>query len=91
MPNRIGLGALGEDVGHGGEGEDIVDDGRHAEQADMGGQGRLGPDLAAAALEAFEHARLLATNIGAGADPHLHVEGKGRAEQRRAEQAVPAR
>ncbi len=57
----------------------------------MRGQGRLGADLAAAALEAFEQRRLLAADIGAGADPHLHVERECRAEQREAEQAVLAR
>jgi predicted molibdopterin-dependent oxidoreductase YjgC len=53
----------------------IVDDGRLAEQADMGRLGRLGADLAALAFEALEQRGLLAAHIGAGADPHLHVEG----------------
>ena len=76
-------------IGTDGEREHVVDDGRLAEQALVGGQRRLGADHAALALEAFEQRRLLAADIGAGADAHLHVEGVARAGDARAEHSRP--
>ena len=49
---RISLGSLGEDVGHGGEAEHIVDDRRAAEQPDQCRDRRLGADFAALAFQA---------------------------------------
>ncbi len=46
-------------------------------------QRRLGPDHAAAALEALEHRRLFAADVGAGADPHVEPEGEPAAQTRR--------
>ena len=45
----------------------------------MGGERRLGADLAALAFEALEQRGLLAADIGAGAGPHFHVEIEFRA------------
>ena len=66
--------AFAHDDRHGGQRQHVVDDGRLAEQADMGGERRLGPDLAALAFEALEQRGLLAAHIGACAGPHFHVE-----------------
>ena len=44
---------------------------------------RLGPHLAALALEALEHRGLLAADVGAGADAHADVEGEPAARGRR--------
>ena len=67
---------MGQHPGHRGQGDDVVDHGGPSEEALEGGDGRLGPHLAALALEALEHRRLLAADVGAGADAHLHVEGE---------------
>ena len=67
----VGLGAAHQDLGDGGEREDVVDHGRLAEEAVVRGQRRLGPHLTALALEALEQRRLLAADIGAGADAQL--------------------
>ena len=52
----------------------------------IAGSGGLARTTAALALQRVQEARLLAADIGAGADPHLHVEGAPRAEHRRPEQ-----
>jgi hypothetical protein len=57
----------------------------------VGGERRLGTDLAAPSLEALQQRGLLAADIGAGADPHLHVESEAGAEQPGAEQSGPPR
>ena len=67
----------------------VVDDGRLAEQALVRGQRRLGAHHAALAFEAVEQRGLLAADIGAGAEPHLEVEGMCRAEH--AAPSMPAR
>ena len=72
----VGLRAVGQDPRHRGQGEHVVDDGGPAEQALEGGDRRLGPHHAALALEALEHRRLLAADVGAGADAHVQVEGE---------------
>ena len=54
-------------------------------------QRRLGPHLAALAFQAVEQRRFLAADIGAGADPNLHVEGMRGAEHIDAEHAGMAR
>ena len=56
------------------ERHDVVDDGRRAEQALLRRQRRAHADLAAAALEAFQHRGLFAADVGAGAEPQLDVE-----------------
>ena len=72
------LGAIGQDRRHGGQRDQVVDHGRPAEQALVRRQRRLGAHLAAPAFEAFEQRRLLAADIGAGADAHFDVEaGRG--------------
>ena len=74
-----------------GERDDVVDDGRLAEQALVRRQRRLGAHLAALAFEAFEQRRLLAADIGAGAHAHFEVEGVVRAGDVRAEHAAAPR
>ncbi len=74
----IGVGALGQDRRHGGERDQVVDDGRPAEQALVRRQRRLGAHLAALALDALQQRGLLAADIGAGADPDLDIEGRPR-------------
>ena len=71
----VGRRAVRQDGRDGRERDHVVDDGRRAEQALLGGQRRAHADLAAAALEAFEHRGFLAADVGAGAEAHLHVEG----------------
>ena len=60
----------------------------------MRGQRRLGADDAALAFEAFEERGLFAADIGAGADPHLHVEAhvpSRRRSRRGCRRAAPRR
>ncbi len=92
MPSAAVRGpAVGQDHGHGGEREHVVDDGRSAEQALQGGDRRLGPDLAALALEALQHRGLLAADVGAGTDPYVQVEAETAAEHVAAEPAAGIR
>jgi len=49
-----------------------------ANSPSQGGQRRLGPDHAAAALQAFQHGGFLAADIRPGADPNLQGEGAAR-------------
>src|SRR5690606_17636123 len=51
---------------------DIVDQGRPAEQADLGREWRLVPGQAAPPLDAFQHRRFLAADIGACAATEMH-------------------
>ena len=83
--------ALGQDDRHGGERNDIVDDGRLAEQALDGGQRRLEADLAALAFQTFEQRGFLAADIGAGAEPRFQIEIALAAENAAAEQVLFAR
>ena len=71
----VGRAALGENEGHGGEAQHVVDDGGLAEEAFERRDRRLGPHHAALALEAFQHGGLFAADIGAGAAADLEVEG----------------
>ena len=66
--------AAAQDVGHLGDGLDIVDGGRAAVEAHIGRERRLQPRLALLALEAFQQRRFLAADIGAGAVMHDDVE-----------------
>ena len=82
--------ALLQDQRHGGKREHVVDDGRLAEQPLVRRERRLGADDAALSLQAVEEGRLLAADIGAGADPDLQVELMRRAGNAAAEHARPA-
>ena len=55
------------------------------------GSGGLARTIAALALEAFEQRGLLAADIGAGADPHLHVEGESAESATRGPRMPPRR
>src|SRR5206468_6795084 len=59
--------AAAQDVGRDRYRLDIVDGGRAAIEADIGGEWRLQPRLALLALEAFQQRSFLAADIGAGA------------------------
>ena len=61
------LGAFVQDDRDGGQRDQVIDDGRLAEQAFDRRQGRLGTDLAAPALQAFEHRRFFAADVSARA------------------------
>ncbi len=87
----IGLRTLGKNERHRREREHVVDHGRAAEQALVGGERRLGANDAALALEAFEQRGLLAADIGAGAHADFEFEGMLRAGDLGAEEAGPAR
>src|SRR6202035_6085082 len=67
-PRGAGSGEGGaareHDARHVGEGLDVVDDGRLAEEADLDGERRLRARLAAAAFDRVEEGRLLAADIG---------------------------
>ena len=76
-----------QDVGHVGQGLDVVDHGRLAEDADLAGERRLRARLAAPALERVEERRLLAADVGPGAATHLDVEAVSRSGDVLAEQA----
>ena len=66
--------ALGEDAGHRGERLDVVDDGRLVEQAGDHRERRPVARLAAEALERLDERRLLAADVGAGAQGDDDVE-----------------
>ena len=67
------LGALLDDVADPVEGLDIVAQGRPAEEPDLRREGRPLPRQAALALDAFEHRRFLAADIGAGAAAQVNA------------------
>ena len=52
----------------------LLIDGRFAEQAFDRGQRRLGPDLAALALQTLEQRGLFAADVGASSEPDLEIE-----------------
>ena len=83
--------AVGQDHRDRAQREHVVDDRRAAEQPFDRGDRRLGAHLAALALEAVEHRGLLAADVGAGAHPHVEVEGEPGAEDVLAEPAVRVR
>src|SRR5439155_25334118 len=60
-------GALLDDVAHPVEGLDIVAQRRPAEEPDLSREGRPLPRQPALALDALEHRRLFAADIGSGA------------------------
>ena len=84
----VRLGAVGDDVRHGGQRQDVVHDRRLAEQSFDRGERRLRADLPALALEALEHRGLFATDVGARAHPDLQVEAQVRAKDAGAEPAI---
>ena len=65
-----------QDIGHHRDRLDVVDRGRAAVEADIGGKRRLQARLALLAFETFQQRRLLAADIGAGAVMHDDMEGK---------------
>ena len=70
----IGLRAVLEDPGRGGEAQHIVDDGGLAEQADNRRQGRLDADLPALPLETLQERGFFAADVGASAEPGFEIE-----------------
>src|SRR5262245_44551000 len=68
--------APAQDIGHHRDRLDVVDRGRAAVEADIGGERRFQAGLTLLAFEAFEQRRLLAADIGAGAVMHDDIEGK---------------
>ncbi len=83
----IGRGTVGQDPGHAGEADDVVDHGRLAEEARYRRQRRLEADLAAPALQALQQRGLLAADIGACTQAGLEMEGSSAAQHVVAEQA----
>ena len=77
-----GVGALAQDPRHGGQGLDVVDDGRHAVQAARGGMRRPLLGLAALALEGLEQDGLLAEHVGALDRPDLEPQVVARSHGR---------
>src|SRR6266851_4940189 len=67
-------GALLDDVAHPEDGLDVVDQGRPAEEADLTRKRRLVARQTALALDALEHRRFLAADIGAGAAPEMDLD-----------------
>src|SRR5580658_3617329 len=66
-------GAAAHDVGYLRDGLDIIDGGRTAIEADIGGERRLEPRLPLFSFETFQERGFLAANIGAGAVMHDDV------------------
>ena len=79
--------ALAHDPRDGGQRLDVVDDGRPAEQAVLGGVRRLLLGLAALALERLQQDRLLAQHVRALDRPDRHVDPVAAAEHVVAEEA----
>ena len=81
VPVLLGLPSAANQVaprrmmcGHDRDRLDIVDGGRRAIEADIGGERRLQPRLALLAFEAFEQRRLLAADIGPCTVMQIEVE-----------------
>src|SRR5207244_4175139 len=74
------VGAAADDVRHAGEGLDVVDDRRRAEDAVGRGERRLDPRVRALALERLDQAGLFAADVGPGAAMHDDVELEAGAE-----------
>jgi len=70
----VEVSAAGHDDRHARQGDDVVDDGGLAEQALDRRQRWLVADHAALAFQALQQGRLLAADIGAGAEPQMDVE-----------------
>ena len=86
-----GLGPVDDDPGHRGQRLDVLDDGRHVEQAALGGMRRALLRLAAATLERLEQDRLLAEHVGALDRPHRDLDVVAGAEDVRPEEPAVAR
>src|SRR5206468_822443 len=82
------LRAVVDDERDAGQGLDVVDDGRAAEDADDGREGRLDARLAAMALDGLDEARLLAADVGPRAAVDGDVEVEAAAENVPAEEAL---
>src|SRR5689334_3242336 len=67
------LRPLLDDVAHPVEGLDVVAEGRAAEQSNLRGEGRPLPWQTALALDAFEHRRFFAADVGAGAPAQVNA------------------
>src|ERR1700674_1516586 len=67
-------GALAHDRGHGSEALRIVDGGRLAEQAEVGGERRLEARLAGLALEGLEQCGFLTADIRPRTDEGVQIE-----------------
>src|SRR5262249_59933846 len=80
------IGAAVHDMGHAGQRFDVVDDRRLAEGPLDGGKRRLDPRPGAPALQAFQQARFLATDVGPGAAVLKNVEVEVLAEDVAAQQ-----
>ena len=82
---REGVGAVADDPRDGGDGLDVVDDGRHPEQAALGRMRRALLGLAALALEGLEQDGLLAEHVGAldGPDGDRDVVPRSRGRRSR--------
>ena len=78
---------LAQDGRHRGEAQRVVDGGGRAVQAEVGRERRLEARLAGLALERLEQRRLLAADVGAGADEGVQVEVDAGAADVLAEQA----
>src|SRR5438477_10738445 len=72
-PGREPLRPLLDDVAHPEERLDMVDQRRSPEQPDLRRKGRLVARQSAAPLDAFEHRRFFAADIGAGAAPEMDL------------------
>src|SRR5207249_11476650 len=77
---------LAQNGRHGGEAERVVDGGGRAVQAEIRRERRLEARLAGLALERVEQRRLLAADVGAGADEGVQVEVDAAPQQVLAEQ-----
>ena len=84
---RERLGAVADDPGHGRDGLDVVDDGRHVEQAALGRVRRPLLGLAALALERLEQDGLLAQHVGALDRPDRDLDVVAGAEDVEADEA----
>src|SRR3954469_8496829 len=68
------IGALVQDDGYARERNDVVDDGRFPEQSLDRRKRRLRSDDSALALQAFQHRRFLAADVGPRSEAHFHAE-----------------
>src|SRR5262249_27617765 len=67
------VGTLLDDVAHPAEGLDVVAQGRAAKEPDLGREGWSLARQSALALNAFEHRRFFAADIGAGATAEMDL------------------
>src|SRR6185436_19771671 len=69
----VGGGAVLDDVGDGGQGFDVVDDGGTPEKPFDGGEGRLDARVAAVAFQGIQQGGFLAADVGAGAAVDVEI------------------